>query len=441
MSRSSSLGSISTRQRRIAQLTGEDADRSLTNLNHYIDEHWLREAYSLTRKDGSLGVDGQSSEEYAEDLEGNLRDLLGRFKSGSYRAPPVRRAWIPKGSGQGRRPIGIPTFEDKVLQRAVQMVLEPIYEQDFLDCSYGFRRGRSPHQALEALSGALVQMGGGWVLEVDIENFFEELDFHHLRTFLEHRVRDGVIRRSIDKWLKAGVMENGKRWDREKGTPQGGVISPMLANIYLHYVLDRWFEEVARPRLRRGAFLARFADDVVFAFAEKRDAERVLRALRKRLERYGLKLHSEKTRLVYFRKPRYGDKPDRGRRPGSFDFLGFRHYWGRSRKGRWVPKRKTAPDRMVRALKRISWWCRRWRHGRVRWQHAQLSLKLLGHYAYYGITHNKRALERFRYQVERIWHKWLATRSQRGMPWERYSRLLKRYPLPKSRIVHQYGVT
>ena len=438
MSRVSNLGSISTRQRRIAQLAGEDVERSLS-LHHYIDEYWLREAYALTRKDGAVGVDGQTAEEYAEDLESNLRALLDRFKSGSYRAPPVRRVWIPKGSGSSRRPIGIPTFEDKVLQRAVCMALEPIYEQDFLDCSYGFRRGRSAHQALEALSGTLARMGGGWVLEVDIANFFEELGFQHLRAFLEHRVRDGVIRRTINKWLKAGVMEDGKRLDREQGTPQGGVISPLLANLYLHYVLDRWFEEIARPRLRGRGFLFRFADDALFAFAEKSDAERVLKALEKRLQRYGLRLHPTKTRLVYFRKPRHQDKPDRNSRPGSFDFLGFRHYWGRSRKGRWSVKRKTAPARMVRALEGIHQWCRRWRHRKVRWQHQQLSKKLQGHYAYYGITHNKRALTRVHLEVERSWHKWLARRSQRGMSWERFKKLLHRYPLPPPRIVHQYA--
>jgi len=438
MSGSPNLGSISTRLRRIAQLAREDRERSFLSLAHNIDEYWLRAAYSRTRKDGAAGIDGQSAKQYAEDLQGNLRSLLDRFKSGLYRAPPVRRAHIPKGNGSETRPIGIPTFEDKVLQRAVAMVLEAIYEEDFLDCSYGFRPGRSAHDALGVLRGALTQHGGGWVHEVDIRNFFEELDFGHLRSFLDRRVRDGVIRRAIGKWLQAGVMEEGRLLPREKGTPQGGVLSPLLANIYLHEVVDRWFAEEVQPRLRGRAELVRYADDLVIVFADEHDARRVAEVLSKRLARFGLRLHPEKTRRVPFRRPPWGSDGRGPGAPGSFVFLGFTHFWGKGRKqGSWVVKRKTAASRWTRAMVRAREGCRRCRHEPLADQQRQLSRRLRGHYGYYGIRGNYRALDNFYRQVTREWRKWLDRRSgKKSMPWGRFRRLLDTYPLPRPRIVH-----
>lgn len=436
MSRALDLGSISTRLQRIARLAREDRRRALVSLAHYIDVYWLGEAYSKTRKDGAVGVDGQTAQQYAENLEGNLRLLLERFKSGTYKAPPVRRAHIPKGSGTATRPIGIPTFEDKVLQRAVAMVVEAIYEEDFLPCSYGFRPGRSAHDAIDALWKELMGMGGGWVLEVDIESFFDELDHGHLRGFLDQRVRDGVIRRMIDKWLKAGVMEEGRRTHPELGTPQGGVISPLLANTYLHEVVDRWFVEEVQPRLVGRAALIRYADDLVMVFANERDARRVWEVLPKRLARYGLRLHPGKTRLVPFSRPQRS-KPPRAERPGSFDFLGFTHFWGKSRRGHWMVQRKTATDRLTRSLLRVRQWCRRWRHEPVAAQQRRLSQRLRGHYAYYGIRGNYRALTNFHRQVTREWRKWLHRRSQKAkMSWERFNRLLDTYPLERPRIYH-----
>src|SRR4051812_40685256 len=279
---------ISTRRQRIAELARQAPQAAFTTLAHHIDIDWLHEAYRRTRKDGAVGVDGQTAESYAADLEGNLRSLLDRAKSGRYQAPPVKRVHIPKGTGSQTRPIGMPTFEDKVLQRAVAMVLEAIYEEDFLACSYGFRPGRSAHDALRDLWRELMGLGGGWVLEVDIRSFFDELDHGHLRTFLDRRVRDGVIRRTIGKWLQAGVLEEGRLKHPVTGTPQGGVVSPMLANIYLHEVVDRWFEEEVKPRLGGRAVLIRYADDLVIAFAEERDARRVEEVLLKRLARFGL---------------------------------------------------------------------------------------------------------------------------------------------------------
>lgn len=426
---------VYTKQQRIAELATEAPQMAFTTLAHHIDLEWLMEAYRRTRKDGAVGVDMQTAWDYAEHLEDNLRLLLERAKSGTYHAPPVRRVHIPKGDGQ-TRPIGIPTFEDKVLQRAVAMVLEPVYEQDFHPGSYGFRPQRSAHDALEALWKQTMAMRGGWVLEIDIRKFFDMLDHAHLRSILGQRVRDGVILRLIGKWLKAGVMESGCVTHPESGSPQGGVISPLLANVYLHKVLDTWFEGMVKPRMRGRPFLIRYADDAVMVFAREDDARRVLEVLPKRFGKYGLTLHPKKTRLVAFRQPsqRMGT-PKGGPRPGTFDLLGFTHYWGLSRKGHWVIRRKTASARLSRALKRLGEWCRLNRHRPLLEQWSKLSTKLTGHFGYYGITGNMRSIELFHRQAERIWRKWLGRRSAKArMNWARFTLFLDRFPLPPPRL-------
>ncbi|MFB3073604.1 MAG: group II intron reverse transcriptase/maturase [Candidatus Methylomirabilales bacterium] len=440
------LENVSTRLLRIAKLAREAPERTLTTLAHHIDVEFLREAYRRTRKDGAAGVDGQTACEYERDLEANLQSLLNRFKSGAYWAPPVRRVHIPKGDGSKTRPIGIPTFEDKILQRAVSMVLEAVYEQDFLPCSYGFRPRRSAHQALKQLRDGLMEMGGGWVLEVDIQGYFDALDHSRLREFLDKRVRDGVLRRSIDKWLKAGVMEEGQLMRPKTGSPQGGVISPILSNVYLHEVLDKWFEETVKPRLKGKAFLVRFADDFLLVFAVELDARRVFDVLPKRFAKYGLTLHPEKTRLVRFHRPRSpgaGKGRDaHGGRPGTFDLLGFRHVWGRARNGHWVIKQKTMPSRFGRALRRIAGWCRRNLHRPIKEQYGELVRKLQGHYAYYGITGNSVALARFRREALCCWRQWLHRRSQRSrMTWAQFNRLLEHYRVPPAKCVHSIYVT
>jgi group II intron reverse transcriptase/maturase len=410
---------------------------AFTSLAHHLDVAWLREAYRRTRKDGAPGIDGQTAKEYGENLEANLRSLLDRAKSGTYRAPAVRRAHILKGSGPETRPIGIPTFEDKLLQRAVVMLLEPIFEVDFSDGSYGFRPRRSPHKALAAVWNYAMAGRGGWILEVDIRKFFDTLDHHHLRTFLQQRVRDGVINRLLGKWLSAGIMEDGNLSYAESGSPQGGVISPLLANVYLHYVLDLWFEHDVQPRLRGCAQIVRFADDFIIVFEHESDARRVLDVLPKRFEKHGLTIHPDKTKLIDFRRPT-GSTSSLGRHPvRSFDFLGFTHYWDRSRRGNWVVKRKTMSTRLTRAVRAVDDWCRKHRHLPVRDQHAKLSQKVRGHYAYYGITGNARALECFLYLVTRLWQRWLSRRHRkRTMTWTRFTQLLDRLPLPAIRIVH-----
>jgi RNA-directed DNA polymerase len=431
---------VSTKLERIADLAKRKPGVALLTLAHHIDIEWLEEARRRIRKDGAVGVDGRTSAEYAENLEKNLRSLLDRAKSGDhYRAPPVRRVHIPKGDGSKTRPIGIPTFEDKILQKAVAMVLEAVYEQDFLPCSYGFRPRRGAHDALEALWKEMMSMGGGWVLEGDIEKFFDSVDHTKLREVLSQRVRDGVLIRLIGKWLNAGVMEDGEVRHPETGTPQGGVISPLLANVFLHEALDVWWERDVRTRLRGRAALIRYADDFVLVFETEEDARRVAEVLPKRFEKYGLRLHPEKTRLVRFEKPTSPPSPPGGEggAPTSFDLLGFTHFWGKSLKGHWVVKRKTAKDRFSRTLRRIATWCRLNRHLPIREQHSALVRKLRGHDAYFGITGNAASLGLLRHWVQRIWQKWLNRRSWKAkMTWTRMNRLLGIFPLPPPRVVH-----
>jgi len=432
---------VSTKLGRIAELAREMPQMALTTLAHHIDLDWLHEAYELTRKDGASGVDRQTAGEYASKLDENLCSLLERAKSGSYVAPPVRRVHIPKGDGAQTRPIGIPTFEDKVLQRAVAMVLEAVYEQDFLDCSYGFRPGRSAHQALQVVREQTMRMVGKWVLEVDLRKFFDTLDRSQLQQIVRQRVRDGVLLRLIGKWLHAGVMEDGRLHYPEAGTPQGGVISPLLANIYLHEVLDQWFVRQVAPRLAGRATLVRYADDVLIVFELERDARRVLDVLPKRLAKYALTLNMEKSRLIDFRRPdcrgpaSSGDGDAAGSRPGTFDLLGFSHYWGKSRNGRWVVKQKTAADRFGRAFKRLAEWCRDHRHQPVAEQWAVLRQKVSGHFGYFAVVGNSEMVYAFRRRTACVWRKWLSRRSQRAvLSWEAMNRLLTRYPLPQPRL-------
>jgi len=432
---------VSTRQQRIAQLAQQDKQMAFTSLNHHLNLSWLLEAFWSTRRDGAPGVDGQTAQDYEADLVANLRSLLDRAKSGTYRAPPVRRVHIPKGQGSKEtRPIGIPTLEDKILQRAVVMALQPIHEQDFYNCSYGFRPGRSAHQALEDLWRQTMDLDGGWVLEVDIRKFFDTLDHGHLRELLKRRVRDGVLLRLIGKWLNAGVWQEGAVTYPSTGSPQGGVISPLLANVYLHYVLDDWWFKEVKPRLKGRAFLIRYADDFVIGFEHEEDAKRVMEVLPKRFGKYGLSIHPDKTRLVSFRRPQQRSdrrEQESPQRPGLFDFLGFTHYWGKSKKGKPTIKRRTAASRIRRFAKAIAEWCRRNRHRPIKEQHQRLSQKLQGHYGYYGITGNYALLDRAKQLVVGIWRKWLSRRSGKSyICWATMRGLLERLPLPAPRVVH-----
>ena len=437
MAESSISVEVSTKLRQIAKLASEDPNRVLLNLAHHIDVNFLKEAYRRTRKDGAVGIDGQTAANYAKQLDANLEDLLNRFKSGKYFAPAVRRTYIPKSDGKPR-PLGIPTFEDKVLQRAVAMVVSAVYEVDFLDSSYAFRPGKSAHGALKQIWDGLTAMDGGWVLDADVKGYFDNIDHRKLREILDQRVRDGVIRRQIDKWLKAGVLENGQITRSERGTPQGGVISPLLANIYLHVVLDSWFEDEVRPRMRGRCAQIRFADDFILMFETEADARRVFEVLPKRFDRYGLTIHPEKTRLVCFWRPKSGStgkgEDQDGQRWKSFDFLGFTHIWARSQWGKWIIKRRTSKGRLQRSLKAVFEWCRSNHHWRLADQHRMISSKIRGHCQYYGIRGNSNCLSAYHRQVERIWKYWLGRRSQRGhIRWDKFKAYLRRNPLPAPR--------
>ncbi len=433
--------SMRTKRRRIRAIAEADRRAKFTSLAHHLTVEALREAWKGIRKGGTPGVDGVTARQYARDLEGNLQRLHERLKAGQYRPAPVRRVYIPKKDGR-RRPIGVPVLEDKIVQRATAELLSDIYEVDFLDFSYGFRPRRSPHDALEALNEALWRQKVNYVLDVDIQSFFDRVDRTWMRQFIEHRVVDRGILRLIGRWLRAGVMEQGEVTDSGVGTPQGGSISPLLANIYLHYAFDLWADRKARARMHGQMHIIRYCDDMVIGFEHREDAERFLQALKKRLNKFGLELHPEKTRLIEFGRHAAGNRKRRGEgKPETFNFLGFTHICSRSRKGRFKVVRKTMRQRQREKMSEVSTWCRRHRHEYVREQHKHLVSILRGYYQYYGVTGNYHALATLRYHVTRTWRKWLSRRSQKGhLDWHRYNLLLKRYPLPKvylSRVTRQ----
>ena len=428
---------VYTKQQRIATLAKLHPEVSFTSMAHYVDLEWMTEAYRRTRKDAAVGVDGVTAAEYEVGLDDRLKKLLEGFKSGTYKAPPVRRVYIPKDeTGKEKRPIGIPTMEDKVLQRAIVMLLEPLYEVDFSNSSFGFRPGRSPHLALTALRTSIKHSTGKWVLELDIRKFFDTMKHEHLLQQIKRRVCDGVVIRMIGKWLSAGVMEGGNVHFPDEGSPQGGVISPILSNIHLHEVLDAWFEKEIQPKLQGQSGLIRFADDAVLTFENEHDARRVHEVLPKRFAKYGLELHPEKTRLVYFGKPSSG-----GAEPQTFDFLGFTHYWCKSYKGYWAVFRKTMKKRLKRAIARMNKWNRENQHEPIEEQWKTIKAKMRGHYQYYGVTSNGRSLALFYMRVKEIWRKWLSRRSAGGVPmsWKEFERILRRFPLPVPKICHSFA--
>jgi group II intron reverse transcriptase/maturase len=434
------MKSVSTKQLSIANTAKKYPHEALTVLHPKMDEHWLWEASTRVRRNGASGVDGQTAADYEQGKSQRLKDLLRRAKDGSYHAPPVKRVYIPK-DGSEKRGIGIPTYEDKILQRAVVMLLEPIYEGMFHDFSFGFRPGKSPHQALQYLRTQCYETDVAYVLDVDLRKYFDTIDHAHLREILQLRVGDGVITRLIHKWLKAGVWEDGQVHLPESGSPQGGVISPLLSNIYLHTVLDDWYVRDIQPHLEGKSFMVRYADDFVMGFANKSDAGSMLDALKERFAAYGLQIHPEKTRLVRFKRPSKFPKAGESK-PETFDFLGFTHYWGKSRRGNNVVHRKTSGKRFRRSLKAIKEWGWQNRHLSLKAQQETINRKLSGHYGYYGITGNYRCLSNLRFEVQRHWRRWLGRRTRGGpMNWQRFNGLLVNYPLIPPRIVHSYQST
>lgn len=423
---------MSTVNVHIAERAKKFPDEPLTNLHSYIDLELLEESFGGLNKKGASGVDGESWSGYNEVREERLPIVLEQFKSGSFRAPLIRRSYISKEDGK-LRPLGLPTVEDKVLQTAVSKVLTPIYEQVFYPTSYGFRPGKSQHQAVEKLYREVSYEGMEYIIDADMSNYFGSINHGKLREFLDLRIKDGVIRKMIDKWLKAGVMEDGQISYPLEGTPQGGVISPLLSNIYLHYVLDKWFIETIQPRLKAKSKLIRFADDFLLLFSSKEDAVRVMKVLPDRMGKYGLTLHPEKTKLV-----EVNNKDEKAER--TFDFLGFTHYMSKSRKGKNILKRKTSKKKLKVSLHRTNEWIRDNRHKPVKELIKELNQKLQGHYSYYGITFNSRSLELFHYKVRRQLHKWFNRRGGKSpMSWEKFqSAILNNHSLKIPRIVHSY---
>ena len=429
---------MSTELSRLSELAKADKTTRFLSIAHRLTPAALMAAFEGLRKDASAGVDGVTYREYEQDVWRNIPTLHHRLVSHQYRAQPLRRVYIPKENGK-ERPISIPALEDKIVQKATVTVLNAIYEQDFLPCSYGFRPGLSPHDALGAIGRTICWGPMAYVLEADIQGYFDAIVRSQLMAFVERRIGDSSILRLIRKWIHAGVIEDGRLRVTQTGTGQGQVISPLLANIYLHYVLDEWFEHQVRPRLRGRAAEIRYADDFILCFQYREDAERVRAVLTKRFAKYGLTLHPEKTRLLAFGRsamPRHPNAPT----PATFDFLGFTHLCARSRRGRFAIHVRTIRTRLRRSVKAVAQWCQQHRHDSVEDQAAVLNAKLRGHYQYYGRPTNYRCLWQFYRQVRRLWHKWLNRRTRgKTLPWRDFVHLLDLHPLIRPRICHPWA--
>jgi group II intron reverse transcriptase/maturase len=422
----------------VRQLARKDWDVRFTALLHHVTVDRLREAYRAISPNAAAGVDGVRWRDYGLDLEANLQDLQARVQRGAYRARPSRRVFIPKADGR-LRPLGVASLEDKILQRAIVEVLNAIYEQDFLGFSYGFRPGRSPHDALDALSVAITRKKVNFVLDADIRDFFSRLDQGWLEKFLEHRIADRRVLRLIQRWLRAGVIEDGEWSDTEAGTAQGASASPLLANVYLHYVFDLWADQWRRRHVHGDVIFCRFADDYVVGFEHREDAERFLADLRDRLSQFGLELAEEKTRLIEFGRFAARDRARRGdRKPETFDFLGFTHICATDRHGRFKLKRVTSKKKMRAKLKAVKAEMRRRMHHPIPKQGRWLASVLEGHYRYYAVPDNSEAMRGFRERVIRHWRHALKRRSQKGwVTWERTRYLADRW-LPQPRILHPW---
>lgn len=426
---------VYTKLQWIAEMATSKPQLIFTSLAHLIDIPFLREAWQRIRKNVSPGIDGMTADEYAVNLEANLENLHQRLINGTYTAPPVKRVWILKEDGR-KRPIGMSALEDKVVQRAATMLMGAVYEQDFYPCSFGFREGRSQHMALHEIREQCHNLKINWIIDADVSGCFDNISHGKLQEIIRQRINDGGLLRLVGKWLHAGVMDGGILTYPDKGTQQGGVISPLFANIFLHTILDDWFVKAVQPRMKGNCFLVRYADDFVIGFELESDARRVMEVLPKRLDKFGLTIHPEKTRLVAFRPPtqRSGEKKGEG----TFNFLGFTHYWAKSKRGFWVIKRKTMRKRLQKAKSAIWRWCRENRHEPLAEQHMALVQKLRGHYQYYSVRSNYTCINEFWWHTRRAWRYWLSRRSSKSeINWKKYVKMLESYPLPQPRIIHQ----
>lgn len=424
---------------RIRQAARRDKQMRFTALLHHIyNPDMLRKAYFCLKREAAPGVDGQTWRTYGEALEENLRDLSERLKRGAYRAKPVRRAYIPKADGR-QRPLGVPVLEDKLVQRATVQVLNAIYETDFLGFSYGFRPGRSQHNALDALYTGLLTRKVNWVLDADIRGFFDAIDHGWMVKFIEHRVADRRVVRLIQKWLNAGVLEDGTRTWNEEGTPQGGSASPLLANIYLHYAFDLWVQWWRTTQARGDVIVVRYADDFIVGFQHRAEAERFLTELRERFRKFHLELHPDKTRLLEFGPFADANRRRGGRgKPETFNFLGFTHICGKKRNGRFTVLRQTIRKRLQAKLGEVKAEIRKRLHDPIPAVGQWLRWVVSGHIRYYGVPTNSQALHVFRSRVAWLWHRALSRRSQTGfVSWERMRRLIEHW-LPPARVCHPY---
>lgn len=428
--------SLSTKLNRLSETARKDPKRRFQNIAHLISEGMLSWSFQELRKDAAAGIDGVTAREFDKNLHANIADLHRQLVEGRYRAQPLRRVYIEKEDGK-QRPLSIPALADKIVQRAATELLNRIYENDFLPSSYGYRPNRSAHDALDAIGTDITMKQANYVLDADISDYFGSIVRSQLMKMLQQRIGDKHLLALIGKWLNVGVIEEGRLLMSENGTYQASIISPVLANLYLHEVLDLWFEKEVKPRMSGEAQLYRYADDLIATFQFKLDAERFMRALIKRFEKFGLKLHPEKTKLIEFGRTAWSKGKATKIKPHTFNFLGFTHYCATTRKGKFHVKVKTMAKRFGRGLKRITELCRAQRHKSLGAQHQRLREVLHGHYAYYGRRHNFESLAKFQTEVVRLWRKWLSRRGGNSyVPWERMEKILTKYPLPKPRIVH-----
>jgi group II intron reverse transcriptase/maturase len=431
MDQTQNWSAMSPELAKVAERASREPLAIFHSLAHHLTPELLERCYHRQRADAAVGVDGVTKEVYGQRLRENILELHRRLRDKRYRHQPIRRVSIPKETG-GVRPLGVSAFEDKVVQDAVREVLSAVYEQDFRNCSYGFRPGRSAHDAIRAVDGAARWDRANWIVEADIRSFFDKVPHRRLLELLRKRVCDVSLERLVGKCLHVGVLEGEELSSSDIGTPQGSVLSPLLANIYLHYALDVWFEDTVKPHLLGRAILVRYADDFVMCFEREEDARRVFSVLPKRMEAFGLELHPDKTRLIPFTRPAREQAGGKG--PGAFDFLGFTMYWKRMRGGVWQFSCQTRSSRVSRAVRRIGEYCRLNRHLPVREQYASLCRRLHGHFNYFGVNGNMPALRQVYWQATQQWVKWLRRRSQRSRPWEHFRRLLDHFPLPTPRI-------
>lgn len=426
---------METKLRRIAEVAKSKPNEKFTSLIHLINEETLIQSHNEMKTKKSPGIDEVTKEMYDYNLEENIKDLVARMKRQSYKPQPSKRIYIPKPGTDAKRPLGLPAYEDKLVQAVLAKILNVIYEQDFLECSFGFRPNRGCHDAIKLLDKILNKPNIHYVVDTDIKSFFDNVDHEWMMKFIEHRIQDFNLRRLIARFLKAGIIEAGVKYDTPQGTPQGGVCSPILANIYLHYVLDLWFDKIVRRCCKGSAYMVRYADDSIFCFQYEEDALKFYQALIRRLKDFGLEISQEKTKIIKLKKDSNNDNDDSDDKDCSFDFLGFTHYVGKDKNGRNRVKRKTSKKKYRASLLRFKEWIKANRTMPIKQFMKIIKSKIQGHCNYYGVTDNLKVVSDFIDECERLLFKWLNRRSQRrSFNWDKFKLFLKKYPLPRAKL-------